>query len=160
MPFPSKKYDNPQKARLAIERFCAFQDRSAKEVDEKLRAMGIEAATREAWVDELIDQKFIDDSRFVRSFVRGKLEVKKWGWIRIERELKGKGISNIEIEDAKAEFFNEEDYIENMRMLALKKWSESPDDPIKAYRRAGSYLYGKGYEMELIKVVLEEMKGE
>ena len=44
-------------------------------------------------VVHLIQNGFLNEERFAKSFARGKFRIKKWGRVRIERELKTRGLS-------------------------------------------------------------------
>ncbi|MFO7978199.1 MAG: RecX family transcriptional regulator, partial [Bacteroidales bacterium] len=69
------------------EHFCAWRDRCVWEVEEKLRALGADSLQRHQIIDRLSEDGFLDEPRYVRSFIRGKLHNNQWGRIRIIREL-------------------------------------------------------------------------
>ena len=62
--------------------FCAYRDRSQKEVEDKLLEMRMIPEAREQIVIKLMQEDFLNEERFARSFVRGKYRIKKWGRIR------------------------------------------------------------------------------
>ena len=57
--------------------FCAYRDRSQKEVEDKLNDMHMIDAAKEKIIIELMQEGFLNEERFARSFVRGKFRIKK-----------------------------------------------------------------------------------
>ena len=76
-----------------IQSFCALQDRCQLEVEKRMREWGVEEDIIENILTDLILEKFIDEQRFSESFCRGKFRIKKWGKLKIKRELKLRKIS-------------------------------------------------------------------
>ncbi|MCB0655774.1 MAG: RecX family transcriptional regulator, partial [Saprospiraceae bacterium] len=75
------------KRKQAILRYCTLQDRSHLEVRLKLIHLKVYGEDLEAMMTELIQQDFLNEERFARSFVRGKFRMKGWGREKISREL-------------------------------------------------------------------------
>jgi len=93
-----------------MERFCAYQERCHKEVVAKLRQMRMIPEAIDLILTHLIEDNYLNEERFARSFARGKFRFKKWGRVRITRELKLRAISRYNIACAMEEI--EEDYDE------------------------------------------------
>ena len=85
-------------AKQKLENYCAYQERCHQEVRRKLRSMGMIPLAIDDIMVHLIKNNFLNEERFARSYARGKFRVKKWGRIRIERELKARGLSDYTIE--------------------------------------------------------------
>ena len=88
-----KKYLSKADALKRMQRYCAYQDRCHSEVRTKLIELGVYGDTLEEIMAELVIERFLDEERFARSYVRGKFRLKKWGRVRIKRELKLRKIS-------------------------------------------------------------------
>ena len=76
-----------------IERYCAYQDRCTQEVVTKLRSWKIEEQELRQVLQILKNDGFIDDERYVQSYIRGKINTKQWGMQKIRMGLLQKGIS-------------------------------------------------------------------
>ena len=76
-----------------LQKYCAYQDRCHQEVRSKLLDLGIYGDDLENVMVELIEENFLNEERFARSYARGKFRIKKWGKVRILRELKQRQIS-------------------------------------------------------------------
>ncbi|MFV8280460.1 regulatory protein RecX [Christiangramia marina] len=137
--------------------FCAYRDRSQKEVEDKLNEMHMIDAAKEKIIIELMQEGFLNEERFARSFVRGKFRIKKWGRIKITQELKKRGISSPIIKMGLTEI-KESDYRATLFELAEKKL-EKINEP-NEYKRKGKladHLMRKGYESSLVFDSLQEI---
>lgn len=129
-----------------IRRFCEYQDRSELEVKRKMAQLLVPAEEREALMERLKEERFVDDERFAESFIRGKVNQKRWGRIKLRAELQQHGI-NASIISEKLEEMDEDRYFENLHYLADKWRRENPDEEsAKLFR----HLLSKGYTMDEI----------
>ena len=81
-----------------LEYYCSYQDRCHKEVEQKLRSFTLLSELKEQIIVHLIENKYIDEERFAKSFARGKHNYKGWGKNRIVQELKFREISKRNID--------------------------------------------------------------
>jgi recX family len=136
-------------AKEKMQRFCAYQERCHKEVIQKLRSMRMIPAAIDVIVVYLIENNFLNEERFAKSFVRGKFHNKKWGRVRIVRELKLRGITHFLIQEALEEI--EEEYEETFDEIAERKYDSITEKNImKARKKLADYLLYKGWESHLV----------
>ena len=88
-----EKWVSKEEALAKIQRYCAYQDRCHQEVRTRLLDMGVYADWLEEIIVQLIEENFLNEERFARSFARGKFRIKQWGRNRIRQELKKRNIS-------------------------------------------------------------------
>ncbi len=139
-----------KEATLKLAQYCAYRDRSHKEVEEKLKEMRMIPAACEQIIIKLMQEDFLNEERFARSFVRGKFRIKKWGRIKIKQELKNREISAPLIKIALREI-EEKEYLNTLYMLAEKKASLlKEEDPFKKRKKLANFLLQKGYESSLV----------
>lgn len=137
-------------ATIKLMQFCAYRDRSHKEVEEKLRAMRMIPAACEQIIMKLMQEDFLNEERFARSFVRGKFRIKKWGRIKIKQELKLREISSPIIKLALTEI-EEGAYTNTLEELAIKKFNLIKEqNSMKKRKKLSAYLLLKGYESSLV----------
>ncbi|UZH56785.1 RecX family transcriptional regulator [Salinimicrobium tongyeongense] len=137
--------------------YCAYRDRSQKEVEEKLLEMRMIPAAREEIIIKLMQEGFLNEERFARSFVRGKFRIKKWGRYRITQELKLREISSPIIKLAMTEI-EEADYKTTLYSLAENKLNLLTEpDRFKRKKKLSDYLIRKGYESSLVYEVTEDL---
>lgn len=155
-PHDHKSY-TVKEAALKLMQFCAYRDRSQKEVEEKLIEMRMIPAAREKIIIQLMQENFLNEERFARSFARGKFRIKKWGRNKIKQELKAREISTPLIRIALTEI-NEADYFNTLRELAEKKLILiNEKDPFKKRNKLSNYLLQKGFETTLVYEVTSDM---
>ncbi|MEP2968359.1 regulatory protein RecX, partial [Nonlabens ulvanivorans] len=97
-----------EQATRAIERYCVYQERCHKEVEDKLRKMGMIQLAIDEIIPHLIQHNFLNETRFSQSYARGKFRYKHWGRNRIIRELKLRKIGERNIKIALQEITPEE----------------------------------------------------
>jgi regulatory protein len=141
-----------------LEYYCSYQERCYKEVEEKMYSFSLTNTEKEVLLTYLIENNFINEERFAKSFVRGKHNYKFWGKNRIMNELKFRNISSRIITIALKEI-SEETYIENFHQLAEKHWYNITEHKgQKKNKKFVDFLLRKGYEKSLIYEKLKELE--
>ncbi len=145
-----------EQALVKMEAWCAYQDRCLFEVQNKLQSWNIDFSVQEKIIEKLILNRFLDEKRFVESFVSGKVRIKRWGRIKIKYHLFQKQIDKKLIEQG-LKTIDQEIYWDNLVTLATRKSSEikSTEDLWKAKQKVMIYLASKGYEQDLIYEVVK-----
>lgn len=133
-----------------VRKFCEYQDRSETEVRRKMAQLLIPIPEREDLLQELIEEKYVDDERFAESFIRGKVNQKRWGRTRLNYELRLKGISDSIITEKMSEI-DEETYNKNLEYL-IERWKSEHSKPDK--QKLFQYLIRKGYQTDEITKAL------
>ncbi len=151
-----KKTYTPQMAWPKIQQYCAYQERSHREVKEKLYGYGLHKTDVEELISRLIEENLLNEERYATGFARGKFRIKKWGRIKIKYELKNKQISEYNIKNALNQF-DEEEYVKTANQLALKKWNAiiktTPDSRVRR-NKVYAWLLQRGFESNIIKIVM------
>ena len=131
-------------------RYCAYQERSPREVQQKLQELGQTPGVVSQILKRLTSEDFLNEKRFARLFAGGKFRLKKWGRIKIKTALRGKGLSPSAIELG-IEEIPEEDYLDTLQELSLK-WLENHLETAAFERsqKLAKYLIAKGFEAELV----------
>lgn len=146
----AKKWISKYDALAKLQRYCAYQDRCHQEVRSKLLDLGLYGDELEEVIANLIEEKFLDEERFARSYVRGKFRINKWGKVRIRQELKKRQISDYCIRKGMEEI-PEEDYFRQAEEVIRQKNErlKEPDD-FKRHSKLAAYAIRRGYESELV----------
>ncbi len=152
----SKKVYSISEAKLKLEHYCIYQDRCQYEVEVKLREIGMIPLAVDEILAQLIQDNFVNEERFARSYARGKHRIKKWGRIKIKQGLKAKRISEYCIRKALTEI-DQEEYYEILIRLANVKWDSLNGVSFEKYGKVKRYLWGKGFESDLINDVLNDL---
>ena len=133
-----------------IESYCAYQDRCHKEIENKLRKMGMIPIAINQIIGHLIQENYLNEERFAKSYARGKFNIKKWGKKRIVNELKQRDISKYNITTALKEI-DENDYLKTFDQLAKKRLAAISEKNIqKRRKKLADYLLYRGWESNLV----------
>lgn len=103
-----------------LERYCAYQERSIYEVEKKIRTFTTQEAKIQLLVSELTKDGFLNQPRFVESFVQGKVNLKRWGKQKIRMALIQHKIPKALI-DHGLNSIPKQKYTQNLNVLAEKK---------------------------------------
>ncbi|RMG77032.1 MAG: RecX family transcriptional regulator [Bacteroidetes bacterium] len=136
-------------------RYCVYQDRCQAEVRRKLADWGFTGDDADQIIVQLISEDFINEERFAKSFARGKFRIKHWGKIKIKYELQKREISDYCIQKGLEEI-DADEYFQTLCKLIEKEKEYLADYELtqKLIRK----LYNKGYEYELIRNAIEQIK--
>ncbi len=142
-------------ALVKAESWCAYQERSQSEVRNKLYEWGLRHDELEEVITELIVTNFLNEERFALAYVSGKVNIKKWGKVKIKQGLKLKKVPDRLIQKA-LNSIDEQKYLENLLSIAVKKAAVMKEkDSVKLKFKLVTYLLGKGFENDLIFDVLK-----
>tara|TARA_B100001250_G_scaffold411592_1_gene440621 strand:+ start:498 stop:971 length:474 start_codon:yes stop_codon:yes gene_type:complete len=146
---------------IAIDRlrnYCATQDRCQWDVMEKMRQWGLLETSQNHILEMLIQEKYVDEERYARSFCRGKFKIKKWGRKKLRNELKKKNISEACITRGLEEIKDSEYRQELNKQYHKKKNAIKEKNHFLKTKKIVMYLMNKGYESNLIWENLRESK--
>jgi len=139
-----------------MQKFCAIQDRCQSEIRTRLIEHSVYGDELEQIIAELISEDFINEERFAKSYVRGKFRIKRWGKMKIIKELKFRRISAYSIKKGLSEI-DYDDYLSTLNTLLEKKnGTLRVTDKWDRRKKLTSFATQKGYEYEVIKEVMKE----
>ena len=148
---------SPKEALAKIQHYCAYQERSHKEVKSKLFEYGLYASEVDELISNVITQGFLNEERFAKAFAGGKFRIKKWGKLKIQNELEFLGVSKRNITTALKEIDRVE-YTKTLKSLINKKASQTTEqNSFKRKNLIARFVISKGYESELVWEILKDM---
>ena len=144
-----------QKALEKAMRYCVYQERCILDVENRLLAWGLVKSDWDKLIDTLIEQDFLNESRYIEDYVRGKFVIKKWGRNKIKAGLLQKNIRGSEV-DKNLKSIDEEEYKKTINYLIEKKKALlNQKDDLELRDKLYRYLLSKGYESD---IVVSELK--
>jgi regulatory protein len=150
----------PEEAKKKIVRYCAYQERSHQEVKNKLYNFGLYSTEVNELVAYLITEGFLNEERFARAFAGGKFRIKKWGRLKIVRELEHHNLTANCIRIGLKEI-DEQAYQHTLYELIRKK-GEQLEESNRFIKRdkVARYAIQKGFEPEAVwKAIREQWPG-
>lgn len=141
-------------------KYCAYQERCVKDVRDKLKTFDIPQEAKAEILDYLLDNRFVNDERFAKSFVRGKVNQSGWGLNKIRFHLMQKGIAKDIIDEA-LEQTDEDLYRQRLiDILRTKSKTVKAANDYERKRKLAAYAMQKGFEGGLVWGVLKELDFE
>lgn len=115
-----KKHKTVDEAYLYLSALCVGCEYCISDMRRKMHAWTMPEGSEEDVITRLLKDNFVNESRYASAFVRDKFRHNKWGWQKIQFELRRKGISDEDIENARQEISDEE-VAETLRKLLESK---------------------------------------
>lgn len=140
----------PEAALQKIFGYCAYQERSHRQVKQKLYSYGLRSKAVDEIMVKLITDGFLNEERFSRAFAGGKFRIKKWGRNKIINELEKHGLTANCIRKGLSEIDTDE-YIKTLQGLLEKKAEKVTLSNVYARKNHISiYAIRKGYEPDVV----------
>jgi len=137
--------------------YCAYQERCASDVKEKMRKLKLEKDEYDEYIEKLKEDNFLNDERFVKYYVNAHAK-KKWGKTKMKSALGSKRIDSSLIKKY-LDDMDEVNYDEQIKTIAEKKWltikAKTPRDKKTKMLR---FLLSKGYEMNKALIAIKDFK--
>ena len=155
-----QKYLTKEQALQKLRQFCAYQERSHYEVQQKLWDLGVRRAEHDEILSTLIEENYLNEERFAIQFAGGKFRMKDWGRKKIYYALKEKKVSEYSIKKAMKEI-DEDAYLKTLHSLAEKKYASLKGEQYLVRRKKTmDYLLQKGFESDLVGRTLKGLTQE
>ena len=151
MPFKKNKEQEPltpDEILAKLEHYCAYRERSPKEVWKKLREFNADERSASQIYSVLEGDGYVNEERFAEAYTGGKFRVNRWGKRKIRQGLKEHGIGEPLIHQA-LKTIDEADYLDTLKQLMEKKRSQLKGDE-KVRDKVLAYMVRAGFEHELI----------
>ena len=149
--------DQQKEAYQRAAAMCSRAEKSSGGILRKLIEWGISDEEAQQVLDRLIEEKFIDDERFTKSYVQDKFKFNKWGKIKISYQLRFDKIAPSVIDDA-LDKIDDSVYRAVLFDLIMAK-NKNIKSPNQFDRKAKLFRFaqGRGFEADLISSVVDEV---
>ena len=139
-----------------IKSYCQYQERCTKEVRKKLYALKASTESIEKIISFLTNNDLLNDERFVKFFIQGKLRIKKWGKIKLKYELKSRGV-NYQIIETSIKNISDDEYISYFEEFSSNKIKFLKGTLEQKRRSFINYFNYRGWENDLIYQKLRDI---
>ena len=157
MPKQAAQPLTPDQVLDKMAKYCAYQERCMKDVRDKLKTFDLPQKEKDKILDYLLDNRFVNDERFAKSFVRGKINQSGWGLNKIRFHLMQKGIAKDIIDESLGQT-NEDLYRQRLiDILKTKSKTIKAETDFERKRKLAAYAMQKGFEASLVWEVLKDL---
>ena len=144
-----------QEAYLRLASLCAQAEHCQYEIREKMRRweLGEEAQTR--IMERLVKERYIDEMRYARAFVKDKVVYNKWGRRKVEQALWQKQIDD-DIRQSVLEEVDDETYVSVLRpLLKQKRKSTKAGSEYEMNQKLVRFAMGRGFTFDIIRQCID-----
>ena len=135
---------------------CCQSEHCVADITEKLLRGGVSREDSDRIIDRLIDEKYIDESRYALAYVRDKVRFSHWGRVKIKSMLRMLRISEQDISNA-FDSFDEDEYLGVLEGVIESKRKTLPDAESYASRvKLIRFALQRGFEMHEIAKFISE----
>ncbi len=140
--------------------YLAHKRRTEREVRRRLQQRDVPTAVVDDVIARLYELEYLDDETYAHDYARNRFSSKKYGPVRIRRELEERGVERHLAEAAVDDLFAEKDAEAAAWEHADKRWSrlESEDDPRRRRQKMYRYLRRRGFRSDTIRPILDELE--
>jgi regulatory protein len=133
------------------------RDRTVGEIYDKMRLKGFAIDKIEVVVTTLKEKRYLDDERFVDNFIKNSQNLGKAGRYKIKNKLELLKVDSKLIEEKLATLDPEGE--KNKAKNLANEWLVKKKDiiPQKRYEKLGRFLANRGFELGVVRNVLNEV---
>lgn len=145
-----------QKVSDRMKALCSRREYCLSDIRKKVMTLldGDESGTQ-AVLDQLVEQKYVDDLRYASAFARDKSSIAGWGEVKIRYMLAAKGISRDIISEALAEIDEQKACGRLEKLISNKARSLTGDPQIRM--KLLRFGLGRGYSYDEVSSVVEQL---
>lgn len=149
------KQETEQEAYQQLAALCAQAEHCEWEMREKMNRWEIDEMVQNRILQHLIKERYVDDERYARAFVKDKVRYNKWGRRKVEQALWQKHIS----EDIRQQVLDEvdnEEYLEVLRpLLKQKRKTIKAQNDYELNQKLMRFALGRGFTFDIIRQCIE-----
>lgn len=133
---------------------CSVSEQCLSDITAKLDKYDLPEEEKTRILRHLVEEKYVDDGRYAKAYVRDKYRFNKWGRIKIAQGLRMKGIDSETIDSA-MEAIDEEEYMEILSdLIKAKRKSTKGRNEYEVNGKLYRFAAGRGFEYDAIRRVV------
>ena len=145
-----------QGAYLQLAQLCARSEHCQYDMLEKMRKWGMTDEAQARVMQRLISERYVDDTRFARAFVRDKIQYNKWGRRKVEQALWMKRIDDDIREQVLGEV-DDDEYIGILRpLLKQKRRSLKAQSDYELNQKLVKFALSRGFTFDIIRQCMDD----
>ena len=150
-----KKEKTEEEAFLQLASLCANAEHCQYEMLEKMKRWELSDEAQARVMARLIEERYVDDRRYARAFVKDKIRYNKWGHRKVQQGLWMKRIDK-EIQDEVLDDIDEKEYLDVLKpLLKQKRKSIKANSDYELNQKLVRFAYGRGFTFDIIRQCLD-----
>ena len=144
-----------QGAYLQLAQLCARAEHCQYELIEKMRRWEMSDEAQARVMQRLVSERYVDDERYARAFVRDKIRYNKWGRRKVEQALWMKHIDD-DIRSRALSEVDDEEYLSVLRpLLNQKRRSIKAASDYELNQKLVKFALGRGFTHDIIRQCID-----
>jgi regulatory protein len=149
-----KKDMTEQEAYLQLAALCAQAEHCQQEMRDKMRRWELDETVQNRIVARLVKERYIDDERYARAFVKDKIRYNKWGRRKVQQALWQKHV-DADIQQRVLDEIDEKEYLDILRpLLKQKRKSIKAESDYELNQKLVRFALGRGFGFDIIRQCL------
>ena len=150
-----KKDMTEQEAFLQLAALCAQAEHCQQEMRDKMRRWELDETAQNRIIDRLIKERYVDDERYARAFVKDKIRYNKWGRRKVQQALWQKHI-DADIQQQVLDEIDEKEYLDILRpLLKQKRKSIRAASDYELNQKLARFALSRGFTFDIIRQCLD-----
>ena len=144
-----------QEALFRLTALCSQAEHCSYEMTEKMRKWQISDEAQARIMQHLVSERYVDDERYCRLFVRDKIRHNKWGRRKVEQALWAKHIDG-SISKPILDEVDDEEYLAILRPMIKSRRKQMKDmSEYEANARLARWAMGRGFTFDIIRQCID-----
>lgn len=136
---------------------CSRSEQCSADIHKKITAAGLSSDEADEIIEKLKAEKFIDDERYIHSYVSDKFKFNKWGKVKICHYLKMKGLPDELIQNGLDGIDTEKYHAALIKTLKEKARKVKKKNKFEKMGQLIRFAQNRGFEPEIIHRYLNEV---
>ena len=144
-----------KEAYLTLAALCAQAEHCQWEMLEKMRRWEVPEEAQARVMQRLVKERYVDDERYARAFVKDKIRYNKWGRRKVDQALWKKHIDE-DIRKRVLDEVDDEEYLSVLRpLLKQKRKSTKANNDYELNQKLMRFALGRGFTFDIIRQCID-----
>ncbi len=144
-----------KEAYLTLAALCAQAEHCQWEMLEKMRRWEVPEEAQARVMQRLVKERYVDDERYARAFVKDKIRYNKWGRRKVDQALWQKHIDE-DIRKRVLDEVDDEEYLGVLRpLLKQKRKSTKANNDYELNQKLMRFAMGRGFTFDIIRQCID-----
>lgn len=149
------KEKTEQEAYLQLAAMCAQAEHCEQEMRDKMKRWGVEPDVQDRVVARLVKERYIDNERYARAFVKDKIRYNKWGRRKVMQALWMKRIDD-DIQHRVLDEIDDKEYIDVLiPLLKQKRKTIKAKSDYELNQKLVRFALGRGFDFGVIRQCMD-----
>lgn len=149
------KEKTEQEAYLQLAAMCAQAEHCEQEMRDKMKRWGIDPDAQDRVVARLVKERYVDNERYARAFVKDKIRYNKWGRRKVMQALWMKRIDD-DIQRSVLDEIDDKEYIDVLvPLLKQKRKTIKAKSDYELNQKLVRFALSRGFDFSIIRQCMD-----